>query len=690
MTLSFIFPAVLWGLLALPLLWLLAWLTRTMNSARLGRIRYGLLLLVRSIILASLVLALAGTQFVRAVNDTAVVFLIDGSDSLAPALRTRALAYVNEAMASADAGDQAAVIVFGGSPAVERAPTPATPLQRLSSVVMGSRTNIADAIQLGLALLPADMQKRIVLLSDGGENEGRATEASRLAALRNIPIEVMSLTGVIGADVLITALVTPSTAREGQEIPALLRIQSTITGPAQISLLTDGQLIARQDVEITAGVHEVRLNVPAGMAGFRRFEARIEAPADTQPVNNRAAAFTQVLGPPHILLVASEADRAVALNNALTAAGMRVDLIIPSQLSADQARLHDYAAVVLVDVPAALVPTVAQEALISYVRNQGGGLAMIGGTESFGAGGWRRTPIADVLPVALDLPALADRPDLGLALVIDRSGSMGEAVSGRRTKLDLAKDAVYQATLGLAHSDQIGVFVFDDTAQTALPMQNLPDLATIEATLSNVSEGGGTDIRAGIALAAQEIAATQARIRHVILLTDGQASDNYADLIEQMHAAGVTITTVAIGSDANPNLELIAQQGGGAFYNVGSAADLPQIFLAETVRVAQRDLVEETFTPASALPSPLVRDLGGLPKLYGYNASTPRDTARTFFVAPDGAPLLAVWQYGLGQSLAWTSDLKGQWGRDLVAWERFPHLAAGMINMLFTPATSNI
>ncbi len=690
MTLSFIFPLALWLLLILPPIWLLAWLSRALTIGRIGWVRYATLLVLRSLMLTSLVLALAGAQVVRAVNDTAVVFLIDGSDSVSPALRERALAYVNTAMSAAGPRDQAAVVVFGGSSAVERAPAPASPLRRLSSAVLGSRTNIADAIQLGLALLPADVQKRLVLLSDGGENTGRAADAARLAALRGVPIEAIPLAGTDGADVLITALIAPGTAREGQDLSVRVRIQSSVAGPAQMGVFADGQMVASQEVQLPVGSSELSLSVPAGQAGFRRIEARIDASADTQPLNNRAAAFTQVVGPPRILLVASVADRAAPLQAALSAAGMRVDLILPAQVPADQSRLRDYAAVMLVDVRASAVSEIAQTALVTYVREQGGGLAMIGGGESFGAGGWRRTAIADALPVELDPPATQDRPDLGLALVIDRSGSMSEPVNNGRTKLALAKEAVYQATLGLARSDQIGVFAFDDLAQTVLPMQALPDLLAIEEALGNVSEGGGTDIRTGIDLAATAMTQVNARVRHVILLTDGQADSNYADLIDQMRASGVTITIVSIGADANPNLEAISHRGGGAFYRVESAADVPQIFLSETVRVAQRDSIEGPFTPVVALPAPLLRDIGSLPRLYGYNATVPRAAARTLLVTPDGAPVLAMWQYGLGRSLAWTSDLKGQWAKDLIVWPGFPRLAVGIVDTLLPPVRSEL
>ena len=685
MALSVVFPALLWLLLLLPLFWLFAWATWTPNRLRLGRRRYFTLLGVRSVLLAALILALAGAQVGRAVDDTAVVFLIDGSDSVAPAQREQALAYVNAALAAGQPSDRAAVVLFGATPAVERAAAPLTPLRHLTSVVRTSRTDLAAAVQLGLALLPADAQKRIVLLSDGAENQGSAATAARLAALRGVPITVVPLRAERGPDVFVAAVTAPGSARAGQTIPVVVRLVSGQAGPAEVAFFADDQLVTTLAVALPVGTTDLTVQIPAGEPGFRRFTVRVSAPADTEARNNSGAAFTQVDGPPRVLLVAAVPERAAPLQAALAAGTVTVDRLDPAQLPGDPTVLRQYAAVVLIDTPANLVAPAAQRALVTYVRDQGGGLAMLGGSESFGAGGWRRTPLAASLPVELDPKSETRTPDLALALVLDRSGSMGEAAGAGRDRLSLAKEAVYLASQGLATRDQLGVYVFDDAAQTILTLQPLPDLFVLEEALSQASIGGGTNIRAGVALAAPALAAANARIKHMILLTDGLDDNNYGDLIDQLRAQGTTVTIVSIGGDANPNLAGLAARGGGAFYRVETAQDVPRIFLSETIRIAGRDLVEGALTPLVALNAPPVRGLGALPTLYGYNATTARAAARTIVVAPNGAPLLAVWQVGLGRTLAWTSDLKGQWAKDWLGWANFAPFAQGLIDALLPP-----
>ncbi len=680
-SITFLTPAALALLLLLPALWAFA----LVAPRRLARWRFWSSLILRSVIVAALVLALAGAQLVRPVSELTTVFLIDASDSVSPAQRERALRYVDEALSAMPPSDKAAVVVFGENALVERAPSDAPSLGRINSAPVTTRTNIQDAVQLGLALLPAETQKRLVLISDGGENAGRAADAARLAELRGVPLDVVILPSERGPDVLVSTLSVPGTAREGQEVALEVQVSSTFATSGVLQVFVDGRPAGEREIEIPPGQTNYNVRVPAGEAGFRRLEVRLDAQGDVEPQNNRVAAFTEVQGPPRVLLIASDEARAANLRDALAAAGVRVDLRAPEQAPASLEQLGDYSGVILADTPARALPPDLIEVLPVYVRELGRGLAMIGGVDSFGAGGYRRTPIEDALPVSLDPLDTAEQPDLALVMVIDRSGSMDESGGTGRTKLDLAKEAVYQASLGLSQQDQIGLVVFDDEAQWVLDLQPLPSAVDIESALGSFGPGGGTDIRPGLELAAEALAAADARVKHMILLTDGIAESNYDDLVRRMNADRVTISTFAVGSNANPNLREVARNGGGRFYQVTRVEEIPQVFLQETVIAAGRDIVEGAFTPQVALPVGPVRGLSAVPQLYGYNGTEIRDTARAILVTPDGKPILAQWQYGLGRAVAWTSDMQGKWAADWVAWEGFGRFVGGLADLLLPP-----
>jgi len=684
---SFVTPLALTLLVLLPALWAFTLLT----PRRLGAWRFWSGLVLRSMVLAALVLALAGAQVVRPVRELTTVFLIDVSDSMAPAQRERALRFVNDALEGMPAGNQAAVVAFGENALVERAPGPIGALPRLTSTPITTRTSLQEAVQLGLALFPAETQKRLVLITDGGENAGRVADAARLAAIRGVPIDVVGIPGERGPDVIVAGLSGPAVVREGQEIALQAVINSNIAASGRLQAFVDGQLAGEQELVLASGESVVDIRVPSGETGFRRLEVRLEADGDGEPQNNRAATFTEVQGPPRLLLIASDADRAANLRDALLAAEVRVDVRAPEQAPATLDQLGAYAGVIIADTPARALPRALLDILPVYVRELGRGMAMVGGVDSFGAGGYRRTPLEPALPVLLDPLDTRQQPDLALVMVIDRSGSMNEPVSGgRRTRLDLAKEAVYQASLGLSPGDQVGLVAFDDSASWVLRLQQLPSMIEIERALGTFDSGGGTNIRTGIAEAAQALAIADAKVKHVILLTDGIAESNYSDLITQMRAAGITISTVAIGADANPNLVTVAEAGGGRWYRVTSIEEVPRIFLQETVIAAGRDIVEEQIAPQPGLPSPIIRGLGGLPPLYGYNGTEVRETARNLLLTPDGKPLLAQWQYGLGRVVAWTSDTQGRWARDWIVWEQFVRFAGGLADLLLPPRDSGM
>lgn len=701
---TFVFPAFLWLLLLLPLVAGLA----LAAPRRLAPLRFWTGLSMRLLALAALVLALAGTQVVQPVDDLTVVFLMDSSDSVPLSQRARAEAYVQEALTQMPAGHQAGIIVFGERALVERPPGDGKVLGQLATLPGGTQTNIQDAVQLGLALLPAERQRRLVLLSDGGENSGDARAAARLAAAQGAPIDVVPIGGSAdGLDAQISGLELPSAAREGQRLRLIVTVESgggpTPAAPVAARLLvehmagqfvgpggvTPRQTLVDQPVQLTGEAQRFEVTLPPPSPFFNRYVVRLLVEGDARPQNNAAEAFTFVGGQPRVLLIEGAPGAARNVQSALTAARLDVTLTPPAAAPTSLGDLSAYDAVLLVNVARYDLPRRTIDLLPVYVRELGRGLAMIGGDQSFGAGGWRATPVEQALPVEMDLRTEVQQPSVSIVVVIDISGSMGQ-VEGGFTKVELAAAGAARIAAQLRDNDEITVIPFDNAARgTVGPLPGSRRDEAIERIAAIEAGGAGINAYDALREAARYVRASEKPIRHIFTITDGADTvqqEGARELVAQLRAERVTLSSIAIGDGSDvPFIKDIVQIGGGRFFLTDRAATVPTILTGETQVLIQPFLIEGAFTPARGSFHPIVRDLPAAPPLYGYVATTPRASAQTLMTSERGDPVLAVWQYGLGRSLAWTPDLGGQWARDWVEWPQYQRFVAQMTAWLLPP-----
>jgi uncharacterized membrane protein len=690
----FIEPLALLALLILPLLWALALLGRHRALLRLGGVwRFWGGLLLRSILLIALALALAGAQLVLPRERLTVIFLLDRSDSLSSAQHERAEAYVRRALAALPAGDRAGLVLFGQQALIERAPAAERRLGALGALPGGARTNIEAAIQLALALLPAEGQRRIVLLSDGGANEGDARHAARVAAGRGVALEVLPLVAVApGADASIGSLVLPPAAREGQRLSLAVDVGATFSTTARLAVYNNGAPALEQQLELAPGSRRLELALPPPTTAFNRYEVRLEAPGDTRPQNNSAQTFTYVSGPPAVLLIEGRPGAARNLSEALGAAGFQVQPVEPAAAPADLAALSAYDAVLLVEVPLDALPSATAAALPLYVRDLGRGLAMVGGENSFGAGGYHNSAIETAMPVWMYPPPQVEAPPVSIVVVIDISGSMSTWRDGV-AKAQLAADGAAQIAAQLRDDDELTVIPFDSISRGAIGP--LPGSRSDEAIrqLRRISPGAkGITMYDAIQDAAGYLRGTRRPVRHLITVVDGDDAEQQEggrELVSRLRAEGITLTSIAVGDGKDVSfLRDLAALGGGRFFFTENARALPRFLDDEAKLVMRPYLIEGAFTPEAGGGGADAAMLDGvvpLPSLYGYVSSSPKQRAQVLLRTPQGDPLLAVWRYGLGRSLAWTSDFKGKWGRDLVQWRQFPQLAAQLAGWLLPP-----
>jgi Mg-chelatase subunit ChlD len=685
-------PFALLLLLLIPLLLYLGWPVAGNN-----RRREIFSLIIRSMLVICLILALAGLELTFPSGKggaLAVVFLVDHSDSMPEAARQVEEDYVRQALQAMRPDDQAAVILFGGEALVEQPMSPSKELEPFTSVPSGSQTNLAKAIQLAMALYPPDKARRMVILSDGAATFGDAEAAARLAASTGVEIIVVPLLPTSEAEVMVSAIHTPSQLRQGDRFNLEMTLEANQPVETGVRIYASGALIFEGSYALKPGSQTFSLPLTAGEPGFTIYEVQLIPEADKAYQNNQLASYTQVSGPPKVLLVAPPADEllgrqgelrgdeASALLSALEAAGTMVEPILPYDLPAELANLAEYASVVLVDVPARQLTSRQMTTLQSYVRDLGGGLVVVGGPTSYGVGGYFRTPLEETLPVEIQIKDEQRRPSLAIVFVIDHSGSMAET-SGGVVKLELAKEAAMRSVELLMPSDRVGVIAFDDAATWVVPMTDLENPEEVIRSIGTLRPGGGTDILAGLQAMADLLPGEQTTSKHVILLTDGGANPaGIPELVTRLFQENnITLTTVGVGRDAAPFLPNLAELGGGRYHFAADPGAIPSIFTEETMLATRSYIIEEEFSPQLLRSSPILEGINALPSLFGYVGTSPKDTAQTILGTHKGDPLLASWQYGLGKVVAFTSDATGRWAKDWVKWEDFSNFWSNAVQL---------
>lgn len=648
-------------------------------------------LVLRSVLLACVVLALAGAQSVTWTDRLSVVFLVDVSDSVGAAGRDRAAAFIRESLAAMRAGggalsrDQAAVVLFGADAQIERGLSAFRDLAPFSARVRTAGTNIENAIRLGLSLFPPDAAKRLVLISDGKQTTGDADTAARLARAVNVRLDVVPLQSAAGIDAAIERVDAPQSASVGQIIPLEVVVRSNAAMPAQLTVFSGAEVVAQQPVSLLIGENTFSLRVNATQAGFSAFRVQLIPDVDTIPQNNALSASVIVGGKPRVLLVsnpppadgsAAGVDETMALRAALTAADIDYDESAPAAMPATIQSLAAYQSIMLVNVPARDLSLRAMFSLQSYVRDIGGGLVVVGGPSSYGVGGYFRTPLEETLPVDTQVKDPRRFPSVAMAIVMDKSGSMS-AQEGGVLKMRLAAEAAARAAELINDDDEITIIGYDTELVDQIgPFPGRDRQRFIPEILRIAPGGGGIYVYESLIEARRVLSQSDKRSRFIILLADGSDAENQSgarELAQQMRAENIILSVVAIGDGSDvPFLKEIARIGGGRFHLTDQAANLPTIFTEETALAQRSYVVEQTVLPRAGASSPMLSGIETVPALLGYIATTPRPAAQVILWANETDPLLAAWQYGLGRAVAFTSDATGRWGKLWVEWEAFP------------------
>lgn len=681
-------PFALLLLLALPLAWAIG---RPTNRQRWRR--EALSLALRTLLLALVVLALAGLALTQPTRKLAVIFLADYSDSVGSQNREYQRSLIAQALRGKSPEDTWGMVVFAENAAVDQQLTARDEAHPVGSVVETGNTNLAAAINTALGIFPADSTPRIIIFSDGLETQGSAAQAAERARAAGIEISYIPLERPILPDARVSSLGLPARIAQGQPFDVGLTVESDRPQTARLLLFLNGELLQEQVLNLDEGTNRYTFSQQINAPGFLNYTAELIVLEDAYSQNNRLSAFSQVVGQPRVLLLAENEEEVQFVRPAIEAAGYEVVTLAPHMLPADTSALAGYRAVVIANVPATRFSQRQMERIASAVRDVGVGLLVIGGDSSFGPGGYADTPLEAVLPVESRIRDEERIPQLTIAYLIDSSGSMENSDDGIYSYLQLAQQAIIASLEMLQPSDRAAIGTFDSDGQWVARFQNVEDRRALQSLVAALRAGGGTDIRAGLRLVERDIAAETSPLKHLILLTDGGAdARDLVDTAQRLNQQyGVTISTIGIGPRPPLFLERMAAVAQGRYYAITDASQIPNIFAQDTVLATRSYVVEGETEPVYSAISPIMSGISQPPILTGYIATTPRQTAQVILNAgePYNDPLLAQWQAGLGRAAVFTSDGGSRWGANWLGWADFGRFWGQAISWVITDINSS-
>ncbi|MHB8952507.1 MAG: VWA domain-containing protein [Pirellulaceae bacterium] len=720
-------PEYLLLLLVVPVLWVLS--SRSLSA--LGRLRRILAIGLRTLVCVLIVLALAEMQLERISEKITVIYLLDQSESIPRAKRELMRNYVVQDVRQhrdVQRNDRAGVIVFAREAAIEVPPFDDDVPDIGSFEAFLERrdaTNLESALKLAAASFPEDTAKRIVIVTDGNENLGSANSVAPTLSDNGIGIDVVPVRLATRAEVAVEKMTLPADIRRGTpfEVRTVLTnflegdrndAGQSVQGKLRVTRIVGGreELVAEEAVLLPPGKTVVGFRHTIDKPAMYTYQAVFvpdDAADDLLAQNNQASAFTYVRGRGRVLLIEDSDQRGETdyLVERLRIMNLEIDVQTSDQLFTSLAELQGYDCVVLANVPRSSgtdssdVSSFRDEQIEMLVRNtqqMGCGLVMLGGANSFGAGGWANTPLEAAMPVDFQIKNAKIEAVGALVLIMHAS----EMASGNHWQKVVAREAIR----ALGPLDFCGVLHWNDFGRESWLWGGNQGLVRVAsrrtemlALLNRMAPGDMPEFEPSLKLSLAAFNKVSASIKHMIIISDGDPLPPFASTLNLYKQAGIQITTVAVGTHGpagSTPLREIAAATGGQYYVVTDPKVLPKIYQREARRVS-RPLVKDLnqVVPEIVYPHEILEGIDGpLPPITGMVLTTVKENPLVEVAIRSPVPsdsvnstILAAWTYGLGRAVAVTTDAGSRWASAWAQWENYDKFYSQLIRWAMRPSS---
>lgn len=627
--------------------------------------------ILRSLEILLIIFSLANLQIISSSDRVNTFFLFDQSASIPSWEKERALNFVKEAVNKKKPYDRVGFISFAGDVNVEQDLSETLDLSKVSGVRNPYFTNLEEALNRVLSLKEKNKPVRVVILSDMQENSGGILNIIPKLKEEKVQIDIFPLNTAFHKEINIERIQNPDMVHLGQEFPVSIRIKSYGIKEAKLKVIFDDTSFIYELKDLKEE-NIISLSLEAKKPGLKEIEAEVTSLEDTYKQNNLASSYVYVQGRPKILYLVGK-DFNPIFFEALKKQGWDVVLdFSPYNLLSN---INSYQVLILDNIPSENISLEKMEIIKSYVLDKGGVLLVLGGDKSLSAGNYHGTPLEDILPVTLKPEQILKKSNVAIVIALDASGSMGSYSAGEM-KIELAKESAQLVLDLLEDKDYFGLIAFDHSYQWIVPLEPLSDKEKAASLISRISPGGGTALYPPLKAAGEALLKVPIKSKHIIAITDGQTEGgDFYNLVRNLARYKITVSTIGIGEDANvPLLKDIANWGNGRFYHTWNIRNLPQLLLSETKALLRTNIVEKRFIPNINSDEKL-----NLPSLSGYVLTSPRYPYPVILSSPEGDPILAKGQFGLGQVIVFTSALKTYWGDEWLKWNKLGSFFSQML-----------
>jgi uncharacterized membrane protein len=662
------------------------------SLAGLGPTRQVLAIVLRSAIVILLAAALAETQFVRFTERLTVLFLIDYSRSMPQDREAWLRDWVDRLIVKHKLpNDQAGVIFFAKQPRIEIPPLPYIELREPEGEYDRDHTDLGAALKLAQGAFPADTMKRIVIISDGNENRGEALRQAVAAKANGIAIDALPIRYRYDQEVMVEKITNPTDVHLGDTVNlnVIVRASAPVAGTLRIFQKASNRTtpLVEKDVELSRGVNAYSVPLKIEETNFYTYEARFQ-PADPTvdriAANNDVSSFIYVKGTAQVLFIEGTAGEHDKLVEALRQENIEVIQVASDQVPDSLAELRPFDSVILANLPREALSDRQMEMIAANTHDLGSGLLMIGGPDSFGAGGFIDTPIEKAMPVDMQIKSMKVMGKGALLLVMHAC----EIPQGNFWEKQIAKDAIKT----LSYNDEAGCIQSQGSPSWVFPLQQVRDKSHLYARIDRMTPMDMMDFDSVMVPARNSLMKSDAMTKHMIVVTDGDPAPTSPAVVTSLANAKITVTTVGVGVHGQDlmgqrHLANLAKQTGGRYYNVTNNKALPKIFQKEA-RIVSRPLIfekEQGWQLNITHQSEPIAGIKELPPVKGLVLTQPKENELVevpiLSPLPGGTdnPLLAHWQYGLGKSVAFTSDAGTKWTNDWTGWDGYQKFWAQLV-----------